>query len=68
MLRINEIADNLTSKAESTNVTSFGTYSPNDNMKIPPSNEMYLLITHCEKSMAQEVQVTESLSIVRMIG
>ena len=26
-------------------------------MKVPPPNEMYLLNVHCEKSMAQEVQV-----------
>ena len=53
MVFINEIADNLTSKAVSTNATSVGTGS----MKIPPPNKMYLLNTHCEKSMAQEVQV-----------
>ena len=57
MVHINEIADNLTSKAESTNATTLGTSSPNDSMKIPPPNEIYLLNTHCEKSMAQEVQI-----------
>ena len=57
MVCINEIADNLTSKAESTNATSLGTGSPNDSMKIPSPNEMYLLNAHCEKSMAQDVQV-----------
>ena len=57
MVCIHEIEDNLTSKAESTNATSLGTSSPNDSMKIPPPNEMYLLNAHCEKSMAQEVQV-----------
>ena len=41
----------------STNATPLGTGSPNNNMKIPPPNEMYLLNVHCEKSMAQEVQV-----------
>ena len=51
MVHINENADNLTSKAESTNATSLGTGSPND------SNKMYLLNAHCEKSMAQEEQV-----------
>ena len=57
MVHINEIADNLTSKAESTNATSLGTGSPNDSMKIPPPYEMYVLNAHCEKGMAQEVQV-----------
>ena len=41
----------------STNATPSGTGSPNDSMKIPPHNEMYLLNTYCEKRMAQEVQV-----------
>ena len=54
---INEIADNLTSKAESTNATSLRTSSPNDSMKMPPPNKMYLLNAHCEKSVAQEVQI-----------
>ena len=57
MKHINEVADNLTSKAESTNVTSLGTSSSDDSMKIPLPYEIYLLNTHCEKSMAQEVQV-----------
>ena len=57
MVHINEVADNLTSKAESTNATSLGTSSPNDSIKIPSPNEMYLLNAHCEKSMAQEVQI-----------
>ena len=57
IVHINEIADNLTSKAESTNATSLGTNSPNDSMKVPPPNEMYLVNAHCEKSMAQEVQI-----------
>ena len=57
MIHINEIADNLTSTAESTNATSLGNGSPNNSMKIPPPNEMYLLNTHCEQSMAQEVQI-----------
>ena len=43
MVHINEIADNLTSKAESTDSTSLGANSPNDSIKVPPSNEMYLL-------------------------
>ena len=57
MVHINEVADNLTSKAVSTNATSLGTSSLNDSMKTPPPNEMYQLNAHCEKSMAQEVQV-----------
>ena len=57
MVHIHEIADNLTSKAESTNATSLGTGSPNNSMKISTHKEMYLLNAHCEKSMAQEVQV-----------
>ena len=57
MVHINEIADNLTSKAESINATSLGTGSPNNSMKMPPPNKMYLLNAHCEKSMAQEVQI-----------
>ena len=57
MVHINEIPDNLTSKAVSTNATSLRTSSPNNSMKIPPPNKMYLLNAHCEKSMAQEVQV-----------
>ena len=57
MVHINEIAEILTSKAESTNATSFGTGSPNDSMKVPPPNKMYLINAHCEKSMAQEVQI-----------
>ena len=57
MVHINEIADNLTSKAESTNATSLGTGSPNDSMNVPPPNEMYLLNAQCEKSMAEEVQI-----------
>ena len=52
MVNINEIADNLNLKAESTNATSLGTVSPNDSMKVPPPNEMYLLNAHCKKSMA----------------
>ena len=51
-----EIADNLTLKAESTSTTSSGANSPNDIMKMPPSNEMYLLNIQCEKSIAEEVQ------------
>ena len=57
MVCINEIADNLTSKAESTNATSLGAGSPNDSMKVPPPNEMYLLNAQCEKSMAEELQI-----------
>ena len=57
MVHINEIADNLTLKAESTNATSLGTSSPNNSMKIPSPNQMYLFNTHCEKSMAQEVKI-----------
>ena len=57
MVHINEIADNLTSKAESTNATSLGTSSPNNSMKVPSPNKMYLLNTQCEKSMAEEVQI-----------
>ena len=57
MVCINEIEDNLTSKAESTNATSLGTGSPNNSLKVPPPNEMYLLNAYCEKSMAQEVQI-----------
>ena len=57
MVHINEIADNITSKAKSTNAISLETHSPNDSMKIPPPNEMYLLNAHCEKSMTQEVQI-----------
>ena len=72
MVHINEIADNITSKAKSTNATSLGTGSPNDSMKIPSPNEMYLLNAHCEKSMTQEVQIYFKsigiLSIARMIG
>ena len=49
MVCINEIADSLTSKAESTNATSLGTGSPNNSMKMPPPNEMYLLNAHCEE-------------------
>ena len=52
MVCINEIVDNLTSKAENTNATTLGTGSPNDSMKIPPPKKMYLLNAHCEKSMA----------------
>ena len=57
MVCISEIADNLTSKAASTNTTSLGTGSPNNSMKVPPPNEMYLLNGHFEKSMPQEVQI-----------
>ena len=57
MVCINEIADNLTSKAESTNPTSLETSSPSHSMEMPPLNEMYLLNAHCEKSMAQEVKI-----------
>ena len=57
MVCINEITDKLTLKAESTNATSLGTGSPNNSMKIPPRNEMYLLNAHCLKSMGQEGQV-----------
>ena len=56
MVCINEIADNLASKAESTNATSLGAGSLNDSMKVPPPNEMYLLNAPCEKSIAEEVQ------------
>ena len=56
MVHINEIADNLTLKAESTSDTSSGASSPNNSMKILPPNEMYLLNTQCEKSIAEEVQ------------
>ena len=56
MVCIDEIADNLTSKAASTNATPSGTGSPNDNMKVPSPNEMYLLNAQCERSIEQEVQ------------
>ena len=56
MVHINEIKNNLTSKAESTNATSLGASSPKDSMKVPPPNEMYLFNGQCEKSMAEEVQ------------
>ena len=56
MVHINEIADNLSLKAESTNATSLGADSPNDSMKVQPPNEMYLLNTQCEKSIAEKVQ------------
>ena len=45
MVCIDKIADNLTSKAVSTNATPSG--SPNDSMRIPPPKEMYLLNPHC---------------------
>ena len=41
MVHINEIADNLTSKAESTNATSVA-ISPNDSMKVPPPEEVQI--------------------------
>ena len=56
MVRINKIADNLTSKAENPSATSLGTSSPNDSMKGPPPNKMYLLNAQCEKCIAEEVQ------------
>ena len=70
MVHINEIADNLTSKAVSTNATSLGTSSPNDSMKIPPPNEMYLLIVKRVwlKGYKFILKVIGSLSIARMIG
>ena len=43
MICINEIADTLTWKAENPSTTSLGTSSPNDSMKVPPPNEMYML-------------------------
>ena len=45
MIHINEIADNLTLKAENPSATSLGASSLNDSMKMPPPNEMYLLNT-----------------------
>ena len=56
MVCINEIADNLTSKAENPGTTSLGASSSNDSMKVPPPNEIYLLNTRCKKSIEQEVQ------------
>ena len=38
-------------------MTSLGTSSPNDSMKVPPRNEMYLLNTQCEKCITEEVQI-----------
>ena len=40
MVCINEIADNLTLKAESTNATILGAITPSDSMKMPSPNEM----------------------------
>ena len=56
MVHINEIADNLTSKAESTNATSLRASGLNNSMKVPLPNEMYLLNAQCEKCFAEEVQ------------
>ena len=56
MVRINEIADYLTLKAENPSTTSLGASSPNDSMKMPPPNEMYLLNAQCENCMAEGVQ------------
>ena len=39
------------------NATSLGTGSLNNSMKMPPPNEMYQLNAHCEKSVAEEVQI-----------
>ena len=57
MVCINEIADNLTSKAENPSATSLGASSPDDSMKMPPPNEMYLLNAQCEKCITEEVQI-----------
>ena len=56
ILHINEIADNLTLKAENPSATSLGASSLNDSMKMLRPNEMYLLNTQCEKCIAEEVQ------------
>ena len=56
MVCINEIANNLTLKAENSSATSLGASSLNDSMKMPPLNEMYLLNAQCEKYIAEEVQ------------
>ena len=71
LVHINEIADNLTLKAENPGTTSLGTSHPNDSMNVPLPNEMYLLNAQCEKCITEEVQiylkVIRNLSIVRMI-
>ena len=56
MVHINKIADNLATKAENTGTTSSGTSSPNDSMKVPSRNELFLLNAQCEKSITEEVQ------------
>ena len=52
MVRINKIADNLTSKAENPSARSLGASSLNNSMKMLPPNEMYLLNAQCEKCIA----------------
>ena len=56
MVCVNEIADNLTSKAENPNTTSLEVSSPNNSMRIPTPNEMFLLNANCKKCIAEEVQ------------
>ena len=56
MVHINKITDNLASEVENPSTTSLGVSSPNDSMKIPTPNEMFLLNTHCEKCITEEVQ------------
>ena len=73
MVRIDEIADSLASNAGNPGTALSGTSSPNESMKVPSPNEMYLLNTQCERSIEQEVhffisRVMKNLSTARMIG
>ena len=56
MVHINEITDNLTSKAENSNTASLGVSSPSDSMQILTLNEMILFNTQCNKCISEEVQ------------
>ena len=47
----------ITLKAENPSTTCLGTSSPNNSMKVPPPNEMYLLNAQCEKCITEEVQI-----------
>ena len=57
MVCINEIADNLTSKAENSNTASLGISSPSDSMQILTPNEMILFNAQCNKCITEKVQL-----------
>ena len=69
---INEIADNLTLKAENPSTTYLGASSPNDSIKVPAPNKMYLLNPHVKSVLLKRhnfiLKAMRNLSIARMIS